>query len=62
MSGATVLACKCYHTVQDKLHGQGMRAHNYSPKAFNAAGGWRCTVCLDLKARRYALPKPTVEE
>ena len=45
-----VLPCKCQHEFQDKTYGKGQRLHNWAEKAFKTAGGgWRCTVCEDLK-------------
>ena len=34
----------CTHPAQDRLHGAGLRLHNWSPKK----EAWRCTVCLAL--------------
>jgi len=35
--------------AQDTLFGAGNRLHNFAKKAFSGLGGWRCTVCNDLK-------------
>jgi len=39
--------CVCEHEVQDKMHGDGMRVHNYREKA----EVWRCTVCARERSK-----------
>jgi hypothetical protein len=44
-----ILPCKCKHAYQDERYGNGLRVHNHAPKVHSGAGGWRCTVCEDVK-------------
>lgn len=44
-----ILACKCNHEYQDRKYGNGMRIHNFAPKA-QQGGGYRCTVCGNVKS------------
>jgi hypothetical protein len=46
MTKATL--CKCKHKYQDEKYGKNMRVHNWARKA-KINGGWRCTVCGDVK-------------
>ena len=43
------IRCTCHHEYQDKIKGKGMRVHNYAEKVNQGDGGWRCTVCGDVK-------------
>jgi len=43
--------CTCEHEYQDKRYGKWMRIHNWAPMANNKNGGWRCTVCENIKSK-----------
>lgn len=45
----SILSCQCRHAYQDEKYGVFNRVHNYARKAFSGAGGWRCTVCLNIR-------------
>ena len=47
-----VLFCTCASDFQDAEYGKQKRVHSWTPKAFNGAGGWRCTVCLKEKSAK----------
>ena len=47
-----VIKCTCTHAEQDKIHGKGNRVHNYAAKANGGFGGYRCTVCLNVKSAK----------
>jgi len=49
---AKVIRCTCKHEFQDRAYGEGMRIHNFAPKA-GGQGMWRCTVCKNEKAKQY---------
>ena len=44
-----ILPCKCAHAYQDARYGAGLRVHNHARKVHSGAGGWRCSVCGDVK-------------
>jgi hypothetical protein len=44
-----IITCSCKNEFQDQLYGKGKRVHNLAKGAFNKQGGWRCTVCGNLK-------------
>jgi hypothetical protein len=46
-----ILPCTCVHPQQDQIHGTGNRVHNYALKHNNGTGGYRCTVCKNLKSK-----------
>jgi len=46
-----ILYCTCKHEYQDIAYGKNRRIHNYTPKANNGLGGWRCTVCGEVKKK-----------
>lgn len=47
-----VIHCTCRHKYQDGRYGPGNRLANYvPPKIKGSPGGWRCTVCTDMRAR-----------
>jgi hypothetical protein len=46
-----VKPCKCKHDYQDKMYGKGNRVHNFARNANNKSGGWRCSVCGDIKSK-----------
>lgn len=46
-----ILACTCDHVQQDEIHGKGKRVHNFALKYNNGAGGYRCTVCKNMKSK-----------
>ena len=52
-----ILRCNCIHQFQDIEHGKGMRVHNIAPKTNGGAGGWRCTVCSNVKALGVVKPE-----
>jgi hypothetical protein len=54
-----ILKCKCKHDYQDAQYGPGQRVHNFAPKEFGGAGGWRCTVCLTLRPKTTTTTKET---
>jgi hypothetical protein len=39
------LPCKCAHPHQDKVYGQGKRAHNPTGGGSGESPIYRCTVC-----------------
>ena len=49
---AKVIKCTCKNEYQDKTYGEGMRVHNFAPKA-GGQGMWRCTICENEKAKQY---------
>lgn len=52
-----ILPCTCEHKFQDVEYGQDNRVHNYAPKGHRGNAGWRCVVCLDMKAANTAMAK-----
>lgn len=46
-----ILPCTCKHEFQDKEYGIQQRVHNYAEKENNGDGGWRCTVCKNVKKK-----------
>ena len=62
-----VLSCKCSSPYQDERYGAGLRVHNHAPKVHSGAGGWRCSVCGDVKpmaskASGQAAPKSAAKK
>jgi hypothetical protein len=47
-----VLPCDCHHKFQDQQYGPRQRVDNFARKAFAESGGWRCTICTQIKRRQ----------
>lgn len=44
MSRTMILKCSCQSSVQNEMHGSGMRVHNEITDT-RTTNNWRCTVC-----------------
>ena len=44
-----VMFCGCQHEYQDERYGKHKRLHNRATRNPDNMGGWRCTVCGDVK-------------
>lgn len=59
-----VIACSCRHEFQDKQYTKGHRVHNYARKANGGVGGFRCTVCQNVKqtGRRVIVKEKEIKD
>jgi len=46
-----IKSCNCNSAYQDKTCGAGQRVHNWCAKHPNKDGGWRCTVCGNVRGK-----------
>jgi len=47
-----ILKCTCSHEFQDKKYGRGRRVHNPTSRGTGSDQVFRCTVCLNERARK----------
>jgi len=50
-SKTAIKICRCQHEYQDAKYGKYKRVHNWAVNVDSKRGGWRCTVCNDVKSK-----------
>ena len=61
MEQSKILMCSCKSEFQDATYGSQKRVHNSCGKDGKSTG-FRCTICLNVKAGKSEVAKPTTKK